>query len=123
MYLCRECGLVIDPASKDLCEECAWRIMLSRCAKDAATRQRWRAEKLGLTEHFTGKEWYMLLDRYHFRCVRCKKRWGGHTTICPDHVVPLSRGGTNTIDNIQPLCLSCNSSKSNHDWDSRPNFL
>ena len=28
-----------------------------------------------------------------------------------DHVVPLSLGGGNGIDNIQPLCQNCNSSK------------
>jgi len=28
-----------------------------------------------------------------------------------DHVVPLSKGGTNYIWNLQPLCRSCNSKR------------
>jgi 5-methylcytosine-specific restriction endonuclease McrA len=30
-----------------------------------------------------------------------------------DHVVPLSLGGTHTLDNLQPLCRKHNASKSN----------
>jgi 5-methylcytosine-specific restriction endonuclease McrA len=38
---------------------------------------------------------------------------GTEEELCVDHMTPLSRGGTNTLDNLQILCRPCNSSKSN----------
>lgn len=43
------------------------------------------------------------------RCVVC----GSSENIEYDHIIPYSRGGTSTVDNIQILCLICNRSKSN----------
>jgi len=40
-------------------------------------------------------------------CLAC----GSDEDICIDHVIPVSKGGENSIDNYQPLCKSCNSSK------------
>ncbi len=39
--------------------------------------------------------------------------------LTPDHIIPLSQKGPNTIDNIQPLCLNCNSSKGTKTIDYR----
>jgi 5-methylcytosine-specific restriction endonuclease McrA len=41
------------------------------------------------------------------RCLRC----GSRTSLTVDHVIPLGRGGSNAIDNIQPLCSTCNGIK------------
>lgn len=75
--------------------------------KSVATTQKHRAKKKGLSEHFTPHEWVTLLARYNGGCAKC----GSTDNVAADHIVPLSQGGTNTIDNIQPLCKSCNSQK------------
>ena len=41
-------------------------------------------------------------------CVAC----GSTERIEVDHIVPVSRGGSDDIENLQPLCLKCNRSKS-----------
>lgn len=48
-------------------------------------------------------------------CLRC----GSDEHITLDHVVPVSRGGKNTISNLQPLCRSCNSTKGTKTIDYR----
>ena len=54
--------------------------------------------------------------------VALKSAWGGcaycgatGTPMQRDCVLPLSRGGRYTLDNIAPACGSCNASKSNHE--------
>ncbi len=42
-------------------------------------------------------------------CLGC---WATDKKLTVDHIIPLSKGGTNFIYNIQPLCKSCNSKKS-----------
>ena len=52
----------------------------------------------------TVAEWLAKLAEHNGRCVYC----GTDQDITRDHDTPLSRGGTNTIDNIVPACGSCN---------------
>lgn len=74
----------------------------------AVSTQNLRARRLRIEGEFTVKEWRSLCAQNGYRCVRC----GGQTPLGPDHIIPLSKGGTNWITNIQPMCFRCNLKKS-----------
>ena len=56
-----------------------------------------------------------VLSRDNFRCVFCGKSpaTDAGVKLHVDHIVPFSRGGTNSLDNLQSLCEQCNLGKSN----------
>lgn len=60
-------------------------------------------------------DWRALCARYNHKCLAC----GLEKPLTIDHVIPLSKGGSNTIDNVQPLCASCNSIKGTNSTDYR----
>lgn len=66
-----------------------------------------RARERGAIGSYTDAEWSALRRKFRDICPRCGKL----CTPSVDHIVPLSRGGSNDISNIQPLCLSCNCKK------------
>lgn len=79
-------------------------------------------KKKGIIGFHTDVEWQELKEYNHLRCLKCgkteadlKKQWKGtqFKQLTRDHIVPISRGGTDYIWNIQPLCVSCNSRKHN----------
>lgn len=47
-----------------------------------------------------------------FTCPQCGKKFRA-SEMDVDHIVPQSRGGTNSIENLQLLCAHCNRSKGN----------
>lgn len=69
-----------------------------------------RTRKSGNGGSFTHTEWEALKASFGYACLRCGQV-APQITLTADHVIPLSRGGDSNISNIQPLCLSCNSSK------------
>jgi 5-methylcytosine-specific restriction endonuclease McrA len=66
--------------------------------------------------HFTATQWRELVEACGGRCLRC----GSSGDLTVDHIVPLSLGGANTIENVQPLCSACNGIKGCEVIDCRP---
>jgi len=75
-----------------------------------------RSRQTGAGGSFTPEEWIALCDKYEHKCLRCKRR----RKLTADHVIPVSKGGTSSIENIQPLCKPCNSWKHTKSIDFRP---
>lgn len=78
-----------------------------------------RAREKYANGNFSETEWIALLEKYDYTCLSCGKQ---NTFLTADHIVPLSKGGSNSINNIQPLCKSCNSSKFTKTIDYRVNY-
>lgn len=57
----------------------------------------------------TVEEWNEILATHLHSCAHC----GTKDKLTKDHIIPLSKGGMDTADNLQPLCRSCNASKGN----------
>ena len=72
-----------------------------------AKNQLRHAREVGAVGRFSTKEWRELALRYESRCAYC----GACGPLQADHRVPLSRGGSNSIDNILPACGQCNRKK------------
>lgn len=77
-----------------------------------------RARKLSVTGSHTDKEWQELKAFYKCKCLCCGRQ-EPQITLTRDHVIPITQGGTDSIDNIQPLCARCNSKKSTKHKDYR----
>jgi 5-methylcytosine-specific restriction endonuclease McrA len=55
-------------------------------------------------------EWELLKKQYNYTCPCCSKS-EPEVKLTEDHIIPLSKGGSDFIENIQPLCLKCNIKK------------
>ena len=56
---------------------------------------------------FTKSEWLEILKDHGYLCTYC----GSTSKLTMDHIVPLSKGGAHTKQNITPACRPCNSRK------------
>lgn len=87
------------------------------CRKDRA--KTYTNRKSNAQGTHTNAQWNKKLSEYD-KCPKCQRIW----SIIPkrpnkrykyvwtkDHIVPLSRGGMDDIDNLQPLCYQCNFGK------------
>jgi len=66
---------------------------------------RYRAKKYGVCTGLTQTQWIQRLEEYDHNCAYCGKR----ERLTIEHIVPLSRGGSHTYENVIPACFWCNS--------------
>lgn len=86
-----------------------------------AIKQKRRALQNGFGGEFTKEQWQNLKKTFNYTCPICKRK-EPEITLTVDHIIPLVKWKKfteknivsykwNDIENIQPLCGSCNSKK------------
>ena len=75
--------------------------------KVASHKKRHRLNKMNAEGTHTTEDWLWLCAKFDNRCLKC----GNKTKMTEDHIIAPDLGGSDYIENIQPLCGSCNSSK------------
>lgn len=98
------------------CKECIREMGRERC-------KRRRLKQNQLVEVYTREEWQQKVDATNGICPVCNRPYKMGYGLSLDHTPPISKapsGFCYTIDNVLPMCRSCNSSKSNKlDWDGK----
>lgn len=93
-------------------------IWLRKCPACGITNKRQRNSTInikGNTRAISDKLRYQVLKRDNFKCCAC----GASPAKDPsvelhiDHIIPWSKGGESTLENLQTLCSKCNIGKSN----------
>ena len=118
--LCRKCGGELDGGWKNrkagyLCKKCYNLYASIRYYLRPETRKinnrNSVCKRNGIEGRYTIEEWKAKLEEYNYCCAYCGEELLDKITA--DHVIPITRGGTNYISNIVPACMHCNCSKHN----------
>ncbi len=59
----------------------------------------------------------LLYEKQGKKCAYCETIFDGNVECNIDHIIPKSRGGKNTTDNLCLSCLPCNQAKANMTGD------
>lgn len=70
-----------------------------------------RATLASVIATLTADEWREIMEQHDYHCAYCGKPFSESLPVTQDHVIPLSKGGNHTKDNVVPACKPCNSSK------------
>ena len=95
---CPNCRRVFSEGDFKICHYCGARL------KERVGRQ-------SIPGHLRHK----VLKRDGYRCVECGAT-NKETSLEIDHIIPVSKGGTNDLSNLQTLCKRCNRAKSATIW-------
>ena len=95
---CKSCGRVFDELKFQLCPYCGGELG-TRYGRQPIPREL-RHE---------------IFKRDGYRCRECGAT-KDETSLEIDHIIPVARGGTNDINNLQTLCRECNRMKHTDSW-------
>lgn len=95
---CKKCGRVFEDNDFKLCPY---------CGNDLETREGRQTIPRRLRHE--------VFKRDGYRCRECGAS-KDETKLEIDHILPVARGGTNDIDNLQTLCRECNRMKYTDEW-------
>ena len=95
------------PAPPELQRERRKRFLAARPGLNGHYLAARRARELAAPGSHTLAEWRAKVLEYEGRCAYC----GESRPLTRDHILPLSRGGSDFISNVVPACKPCNSRK------------
>lgn len=52
-------------------------------------------------------------EKWNYRCAYC----GSEQELTIDHIIPQSKGGSDSLHNVISCCKSCNQSKGHNHWE------
>jgi 5-methylcytosine-specific restriction endonuclease McrA len=96
-------------ANRDQLREYLNNWMRSNPQKNSEYHNRRRALIAAATGDHTAADVRVQYERQNGRCLYCEKKVGEDYHV--DHVIPLSKGGSNGPENIVIACSSCNCKK------------
>lgn len=70
-----------------------------------------KPEKKSKRKALSGKTRLDVMERDDYKCQMCGRTVEDGVKLHIDHIVPVSKGGGNDIDNLQVLCHECNLAK------------
>lgn len=112
-YRCRLCLDIVDSLSENypgvICVPCTNK---ERNRLDSNNKKK-RIIRNRFGEKIRLHEWLACLSDHGFVCAHCKLV-RGRKNLTLDHIIPIGSGGSNTIDNVQPLCFGCHATKDNN---------
>ena len=83
----------------------AWRDANPDKCSVAGSRR--RARELNAPGYHTAEQWAARQDYHGRKCIYC----GSEDNLSKEHLIPLSRGGSEWPANLAPSCMTCNNRK------------
>lgn len=98
---CRLCKTIEQSSGK------VYYLLCTKCYRHERNRVKHQNKRKNRPSNLHVSTWLDCLLLHSFKCRFCPK-----DVAILDHIVCMSHGGTNTLENIQPLCKTCDSRKS-----------